>query len=150
MDNESLLQWMQVQRGSDTFNSGNGGSVFDFFHLYNTGTYQFAIHDYVAGTALAGAAADFCSGQMQLLAQHIGQERFLVNDQRPFDAVDNEYFFVHLFLPPFIVNTGDMPGKTVFKSSAEAAARVAARGAAQAETAMAKSGKVGAGQTLTG
>ena len=89
MEDERLLDRMQIQRGADPFDGGDLGPVLDPLHLGDAGADQLAVHDHVAGAALAVAATDLGPGQMKLFAQHIGQERFLVNDQRPFDAVDN-------------------------------------------------------------
>ncbi len=95
MEDKCLLKRMEIERRPDPFNRRDLGIVVDPLHLHGAGTDQFAVEDHVAGAALAGPTADFDAGQMQLLAQHIGQQRFLVNDQRPLNAIDIEYLLNH-------------------------------------------------------
>jgi hypothetical protein len=95
VENERLLNRVEIEGGADPFYGGDLGPAVDPLHLQDAGAYQFAVQDHIARAALAVAAADLCPGQMELPAQHIGQEGFLVNDQRPLYAIDLQYLFNH-------------------------------------------------------
>jgi len=98
MINKCFLNRVEIDGGTDAFDCGDCGPVFDPFHLGYAGTDKFAVKNDVTCAALAGTATDFCTGQVKLLTQNIGQESFLVDDQRTFDAVYNEHLLDHTIL----------------------------------------------------
>lgn len=101
VEDEGLLDRMQVDGSSDTFDGGDAGPVFDPLHPGGAGADQLAVRDHVTCAALAVAATDLDTGQVKLFTQNIGQERFLVDDQRAFNTVDVKHLLDHTF-PPFV------------------------------------------------
>ena len=88
VDHPSHLQGVQVLRGADALDGGDGRAVGHALHLGDTGADQLAVHDHVAGTALALTAADLGAGEAQTFADDIGEQISAFADHRTHDPVD--------------------------------------------------------------
>ncbi len=93
--NECLLDWVEVYRRADTFSGNNRRPVFDPFHFHGAGANKLAVQDDITGAARSGSAPDLDTGQVELLPQHVGQERFLIDDQMPLDTIHFQHLLNH-------------------------------------------------------
>ena len=91
------LQRVHVAQGADALDGGDLGVVGNSAHLVDAGLGDLAVHDDVAGAAVALAAADLAAGQQQVLTQDGRQGLVLVQDQVPGNAVDDKRFLDHVF-----------------------------------------------------
>ena len=87
---------MHVAQGADTLDRGDLGVVGNAAHLVDAGLGDLAVHDDIAGAAMALAAADLAAGQQQVLTQDGRQSLVLVQDQVPGNAVDDKRFSDHV------------------------------------------------------
>ena len=91
------LQGMHVAQGADTLDGGDLGAVGNSAHLVDAGLGDLAVHDDVAGAAVAFAAADLAAGQQQMLTQYLCKGLVLFQDKVSGDAVDDKCFSYHAF-----------------------------------------------------
>ena len=90
MENPRVLQGMQAVCGPDAFQRGESRVVVYAAHLDNAGAGRLAIDKHGAGAALALAAADLDTGDVQLVAQHIHQCVVQIDQDTLGHAVDDQ------------------------------------------------------------
>ncbi|OPY12523.1 MAG: hypothetical protein A4E69_02151 [Syntrophus sp. PtaB.Bin138] len=92
---KSLLNGVEVDGCSDAFGGDDCRPVVNAFHPGHAGAHQLAVNDDITGAAGACSTSDLYASQVELIAQNVGQERFLVDDQMSFDTVYNNHLFNH-------------------------------------------------------
>ena len=93
--NPGMLQGVQVVGGTHALKSCHGGVFRHAAHFDYAGAYNLAVKDHRAGTALTLAAANFDTGELQLIAQHVHKHIVGVSQQAPGNAVNHKGFCFH-------------------------------------------------------
>ena len=90
-----LLDGVKSLRCADPLDGGDHGPLSQTAHLQDAGPDQLPVHDHIARPAMALAAAHLGSRKAELFAQHGREHALSVDDDVPFDSVDDEVLLNH-------------------------------------------------------